>query len=49
MSRPANTEGYHGPAWLWYTLVRPLTSARDCPYTIDEGLAYTAEFGQGLV
>ena len=30
MSRPANAEGYLGLTWLWYTLVRPLTSARDC-------------------
>ena len=33
MSRPANAEGYPGPAWLWNTLVRPLTSALDCIYS----------------
>ena len=37
MSQPGNAEGYPGPAWLCYTLVRPLTSARDCTGQVTTG------------
>ena len=48
MSRPANAEGYPGPTWSWYTLVRPFTSARDCTSHIHYDLhcAYGSTMAQ---